>query len=295
MTDVKNWMRSLSDDTPLCAITIPGTHNSASRFVSASWITKCQHTDIPRQLDMGVRLLDIRMELKGNTFTVVHAIIDCRKKRFLFSEKITFADVLQDCLSFLDAHPTETLLVSIKEDDGHNGDVFFERFYKQFIHPNKDRWYLKNEFPPLGECRGKIVLLRRCGLGNCREQTDTGLDFSHWPDQGNRESSEPKICDLHNGKQTCTVQDRYAHYQKEKWEKCIVPAMQKAVADKNTACLHATSTAGGLLPFVSSRYINRRLLSYLNGNRRYYGWFMADFITQELCESIIACNDGITA
>ncbi len=290
MTDVKRWMSALPDETPLSQINIPGTHNSASRFVSASWITKCQHTDISRQLNMGVRLLDIRMELKNNTFVVVHAIIDCRKKRFPFSEKITCTDVLNDCLAFLDKNPSETILVSVKEDDGHNGDVFYEKFYEQFIDGHKDRWFLENRFPNLSECRGKIVLLRRCGLGNMQTDESQGLDFSHWPDQGNRESNEPKICDMHNGLTKAIVQDRYTHFQKEKWNDCIVPAMENAKPDANTAYLHATSTAGGLLPFVSSRYINRRLLPYLKENKKVHGWFMADFITQDICDTIIENN-----
>ena len=287
MTDVKKWMSALPDTTPISKINIPGTHDSASRFVSVSWITKCQHTDIPHQLNMGVRLLDIRMELKNDTFVAVHAIIDCRKKRFLFSEKITFTDVLNDCITFLDENPSETLLMSIKEDDGHNGDVFYEKFYKQFIALHKDRWFLQNRFPTLGECRGKIVLLRRCGLGIMQTDEEQGLDFSHWPDQGNRQSCEPKICDMQNGLTKTVIQDRYKHYMKEKWQHCIVPSMENAKPDANTAFLHATSTAGGLLPFVSSCYINRKLLQYLKSHQKTYGWFMADFITQDICRAII--------
>ena len=288
--DVKNWMADLPDATPLSTVNIPGTHDSASRFVMASWITKCQHTDIAKQLQSGVRLLDIRMELKNDTFVLVHAIIDCRKKRFIFSEKLTFADVLKDCLSFLNAHPSETLLVSIKEDDGHNGDVFYSRFYEQFIAPHKEKWFLANRFPTLGECRGKIVLLRRCGLGNMQTEDEHGIDLSHWPDQGGRESREPKTCDLQNGKNRLIIQDRYSFFMKEKWQQCIVPCLQNAKPDTDTAYLHATSTAGGLLPYVSSRYINRKFLTYLKENQRFYGWFMSDFITKELCERIIACN-----
>lgn len=290
MADAKNWMSSLPDSLAVSQINIPGTHNSATRFVSASWITKCQHADIPCQLNMGVRLLDIRMELKNDTFVLVHSVIDCRKKRFLFSEKITFADVMNNCLAFLNKNPTETILVSIKEDDGRNGDVFYESFHTQFIAPNKDRWFLENRFPTLGECRGKLVLLRRCSLGNMQTKEDQGLDFSHWPDQGNRESSEPKTCDMHNGLTKTIVQDRYAHFQKEKWNDCIVPAMENAKPDATTAYLHATSTAGGLLPFVSAKYINRRLLPYLKENKKVYGWFMADFITPQICEAIIEKN-----
>ncbi len=291
MADTKKWMSALPDQTNITKINIPGTHDSASRFVLASWITKCQHTDIPRQLNMGVRLLDIRMELKENTFVLVHAIIDCRKKRFIFSEKLTFGDVFTVCRDFLKENPSETILVSIKEDDGHNGDVFYEKFYNQFVANNKAAWFLENRFPTLGECRGKLVLLRRCGLGNMQTDDEHGIDLSHWPDQGSRESCEPKISDLHNGADKVIIQDRYSFFMKEKWFNCIVPALQNAQPDGHTAFLHATSTAGGLLPFASSGYINRKLVPYLNEDKKVHGWFMVDFITPKICETIIKQNN----
>ncbi len=290
MTDAKKWMSALSDQTNITQINIPGTHDSASRFVCASWITKCQGTSLQAQLCMGVRLLDIRMELKNDTLVLVHAIIDCRKNRFLFSEKLTFADVFTVCRAFLNENPSETILVSIKQDDGHNGDVFYEKFYNQFVANNKAAWFLENRFPTLGECRGKLVLLRRCGLGNMKTEEEHGIDLSHWPDQGSRESAEPKICDLHNGGSTVIIQDRYSFFMKEKWQKCIIPALENASPDTGTAYLHATSTAGGLLPFVSAKYINRRLLPYLQKNQKVHGWFMADFITPKICEAIIKNN-----
>ncbi len=288
--DVKIGLSALPDSVCITQLNIPGTHNSAARFVSASWITKCQHASVAQQLNMGVRLLDLRFEYKNNAFVLVHSVIDCRKKRLPLTEKITFADVWRDCTDFLDKHPQETLLLSIKEDDGRNGDVFFARFYEKHIAPCKERWFTENRFPTLGECRGKAVLLRRCGLGDFNGQGDTGLDLSRWPDQGNRESCEPKICDMGNNADTVIIQDRYSHLQKQKWQDCIVPALQKAAPDAHTAYLHATSTAGGLLPYVSSRYINRRLLSYLDENKRIYGWFMADFITPAICEAIYKAN-----
>lgn len=287
MADVKNWMFSLPDSVNLAQLSIPGTHNSATRFVSASWITKCQHTAIPRQLAMGVRLLDIRMELKGDTFVLVHSVIDCRKGRIPGSAKITFRDVLADCLHYLNMHKGETILLSIKEDDGHNGDVFFSRFYQQFIAPYMDRWFLENRFPSLGECRGKLVLLRRCGTGEFGKQEGTGIDLSRWPDQGNRKSHKTECCDLQNGGASMIIQDRYTHLPISKWSKVIVPALQTAQPDERTAFLHMTSTAGGLVPYLSAKYINRRLSAYLDKNKKLYGWFMADFITPALCEKII--------
>lgn len=283
-------MSALPDAVSISQLNIPGTHNSATRFVSASWITKCQNADISKQLNMGVRLLDIRMELKNGTFVLVHSVIDCRKKRLPFSEKITFADVLADCLSFLEKHPRETLLLSIKEDDGRNGDIFFARFHEQFIAPHKERWFLQNRFPTLGECRGKLVLLRRCGLGNFAQSPDTGLDLSHWPDQGSRKSHEARTCDMQNGQTKIIIQDRYSHLKKEKWKKVILPALQNADPSETTAYLHATSTAGGFIPFLSAKHINCRLLAFLQNNTKNYGWFMTDFITQELCEAITDHN-----
>ena len=48
-----DWMAELPDELPLNQIVIPGTHDSATQFVTMAFFGKCQSKSIPRQLESG--------------------------------------------------------------------------------------------------------------------------------------------------------------------------------------------------------------------------------------------------
>lgn len=49
------WMRILHDTLPICKISIPGSHDSGS--IKGGHMLKTQATDIPAQLQQGIRAL----------------------------------------------------------------------------------------------------------------------------------------------------------------------------------------------------------------------------------------------
>lgn len=54
-------MENISKDTKLSELSIPGTHDSATQYLSLSPIFQCQDTDIQTQLENVYRYLDIRL------------------------------------------------------------------------------------------------------------------------------------------------------------------------------------------------------------------------------------------
>ena len=62
------WMRILHDTLPICKISIPGSHDSGS--IKGGHMLKTQATDIPAQLQQGIRAFDIRLEKKDNKLGV---------------------------------------------------------------------------------------------------------------------------------------------------------------------------------------------------------------------------------
>lgn len=58
----------LPDDIYLSCVNLAGTHDSATAYVSFSKWAKCQLNPIDKQLETGVRLLDIRLCKKGENF-----------------------------------------------------------------------------------------------------------------------------------------------------------------------------------------------------------------------------------
>ena len=51
--DSADWMAALGDDLPLGEVVLPGTHDSATKYVQLAFFSKCQVKDIGAQLEAG--------------------------------------------------------------------------------------------------------------------------------------------------------------------------------------------------------------------------------------------------
>ena len=105
--DRSDWMSALEDQARLNTLTLPGTHDSGALHSLADISGKCQTLSIGEQLRVGVRFLDIRLQLVDNELKVVHSFVD---------QMTDFEDVLADMATFLRRNSSEFLIVSIKED-----------------------------------------------------------------------------------------------------------------------------------------------------------------------------------
>lgn len=196
-SDVANgsaWMQNVGNDKLLTQLAIPGTHDSATYLLQLPYV-QTQSLDFTAQLNSGVRFLDIRVGKTINNYWYMY------HGSFLLGDY----DILVDQLSrFLSANPTETVVVSIKEDNAlvtssiTNLQIF--NFYR-----NRDRqlrWFTENRVPKLGEVRGMAVFLRRFTVADW--ETPLGIDASRgWWD--NASFSIP----IRPTGQTLEVQDRY--------------------------------------------------------------------------------------
>ena len=185
--DYSQWMQTIPDAFPLSAISMPGTHNSHTYYKALPSV-KCQAVDIKTQLENGIRYLDIRAQ-------PTHATDPSKKHMYLvhgaFPISLTgpkyLAPILETCYRFLAAHPSETLLVSLKREGvGAATDEHFARILQDhYIGPNASKWYTDTKIPYLGAVRGKCVLLRRYETPS-PEATNLyavggGLDATAWP------------------------------------------------------------------------------------------------------------------
>lgn len=119
------------------------------------------------------------------TLVLKHSIARCKTSNSPFAGTLTLDDVLRDVSAFLDAHPTETVILCMKAENSKDDVAEIQKVLYETIDKDPERWYLKNEIPTLGEVRGKIVLATRfddklpVGFERC------GLYFG-WADQGDR-------------------------------------------------------------------------------------------------------------
>lgn len=295
--ETAKWMSLLPGETPMCLVNLPGTHDSSTQFIVLPILFSCQDKSIAGQLEIGVRFLDIRLELREGRFRAVHGIGSCKARRGPGAPPLFFEDIWAMCAAFLAANPTETIVMSVKMDAGDNGELFFTEFARQHIE-GENLWFLENRFPALGECRGKVVLLRRCSAGSAQGCTDlnTGINLSNWPEQGATDSAKALRCGIERldaapSGLEAVIQDRFRFPGKEKWEKAVKPALDAARPGAGTLCLHFLSTFGRIAgPKINARAVNRAFAAYPLEPRKSVGWIILDFPTRALSEKIIASN-----
>ncbi|KAI1146978.1 phosphatidylinositol-specific phospholipase C [Nemania diffusa] len=176
------WMREIHDEYPLTALSIPGTHNSPTCHVALPSV-RCQAVGIREQLENGVRFLDVRVNVSQDDtdLALVHSAFPIS----LTGNKY-FKGLVDVLYSFLDANPSETIIMSVKrEGTGRGTDQRLSKLLKQRFY-NEKRWYTEPRIPRLGEVRGRIILLRRHvnddSLNGEWGGRGWGLDGSVWPD-----------------------------------------------------------------------------------------------------------------
>ena len=146
------WMKSLHDTLPVCKVSIPGTHDSGT--VKGGPMLKTQSTNIPAQLQQGIRAFDIRLEKKNGKLGVFHS--------HAFQDIYWEDDVLPAFIGFLQAHPSEVLIVSLKKEGGESQD-YASLLSVSLSIPAHQRYFVMDFRPELTvwDCRGKILFLHR--------------------------------------------------------------------------------------------------------------------------------------
>lgn len=297
--DLTSWQAQLPDSLPISLMNIPGTHDSSTQFINLSPFSRCQNKSIREQLEMGIRFLDIRLFLNGSRFYAVHGAANCRTAKKHRSPLLSFNEIIKELKDFVNNHPMEAVVVLLNVGRGSNGDDFFNAFHEQFIEPDTVIWFLENRIPLLGECRGKLVLLRRCNLGKPGKPfTDqsTGINFTNMGQQGSTKDFRPLPCPFEQLSdkpwvQSAVIQDRYMFNPIAKWKKAVKHALDNAEPDNNTIYMHYLSTAGPpFVPYFNSKYINSKFRDYDLTNKKAYGWVIIDFPSEELIKKIAESN-----
>ena len=146
-------MKDIDNHTLLRNVSLPGSHDTMALYSIADLAGQCQTLSLEEQLNLGVRFLDIRLKEDRNSLKAVHGFID---------QKASFASINKTVTSFLEKHPSEFIIMSIKEEaKASNSDISFE---EALINSLDSDLYLKNQktVPTyVEEIRGKILILSR--------------------------------------------------------------------------------------------------------------------------------------
>ncbi|MCR5217652.1 phosphatidylinositol-specific phospholipase C [Treponema sp.] len=271
-----NWMSQISDSAQVSAISIPGTHDSGATYESVYGTAKCQSLSITDQLEAGVRYLDIRCRNYEDAFVIHHGSV---------YQHLNFDDVLTACQTFLSENPTETIIMSVKEEyDAYGNSKSFETVFLEYMDSYSDLFWTHSYIPSLGDVRGKIVLLRRFSASTW----PLGLNASSgWGDNTTSTISYSNC--------TLRIQDSYkVGSNSNKWSTITSLFNEALSGSSSTLYLNYTSGYKSFLGIPNIRYvsntINSNLSSYFADASGRYGTVIMDFATEDLAEAVYQTN-----
>ena len=209
--DGTNWMAGIDDDVFLSDLSIPGVHDAAcyqigqfnDTYAQTQWHYIGSGDDYVGYwngsddqttrglLDRGVRYFDLRIKTPATYDTLIlgHTVEDAKLRRdgLLFLDKtydLTFIKVWNWIVTFLQEHPTETIIIyPADEDFTSNAAAKTAKRVYQFLKgkaeaPDSIIWS-GDHVPTLGEVRGKIVVHSNLGGTNWENYRIEGTD-KYW-------------------------------------------------------------------------------------------------------------------
>ena len=271
-----SWMSSISDEASIATLSIPGTHDSGALKETISGTAKSQNLSIAEQLNAGVRYLDIRCRHINNRFAIHHGVV---------YQNLNFDDVLNACFNFLNSHPKEAIIMSLKEEYiPSNNTRTFAQTFDAYVKQNASKWSLSNNVPLLGSIRGQIKLVRRFAAASPK-----GIDATAWADNATFE--------INNGAANLKVQDYY-HVSdvNTKWQK-IETLLNEAKNDSSgklylNYCSGYKSYFFGIPSITTvSNAINPKVTTFFSNNTHgRFGIIPLDFIDANRSQLIVNTN-----
>ena len=267
--DKKIWMKDLGDSTIITDMSIPGTHDSGATRSIFDVAGKCQDMSIVNQLNIGVRFLDIRLQLVKDELRIVHSFVD---------QKLLFNKVLKDISEFVKENNSEFIIISIKEDaDSKKSKVtFYDKVIEEFS--KYDNISFDDTLPTtLGEARGKIYILNRF------TSNDIGIKAYHgWED-----STSFHLNSLY-------VQDNYCLDNVDIKKQDILNTFDYSLtANKlvlNFTSCYLENSFPPTYAATPAKDINKWLIEEINKKDKKLGIVIVDFITEELASAIYMVN-----
>ena len=178
----ETWMANLADNVYLSQISMPGTHD-AGAYKAGSGLNAASQTqtlDIESQLNVGIRVLDFRPAYNGTDFDVAHGIVTL--------EGVTFDGILKNAVTWLANHPTEFVIVQLKNESSTTKPLLAsEKYFAQWQKKIREKLaginadYTIEDFNPsmtMREIRGKLLFMSRDDY----EGGWFGCKISGWPD-----------------------------------------------------------------------------------------------------------------
>lgn len=236
------WMACQNDSLYVSQLSIPGTHDSGALWaddgiqcIAAYQFTRAQTKNTFDQLNAGIRFLDIRFGSESWTTNPRLRVYHGPCGMHIYADRAGpipsgWYSLMTDVTYFLALHPTETVILSVSDEDKSHPYAFEQLMSELVARTSSSLWWRNNWIPKLGEARGKIVLVRRFAHNHL---DIVGMDASvGWPD--NTTGSFRNF----------VVEDQYKGNS-------LTPEAKRTVVTNALNSAHARQAAGDINMFVT--------------------------------------------
>ena len=190
-TPATDWLGMVKDETKVCKLTIPGTHDTMTgmgfyqpglKFVF-NMTAISQVSTLDEQIQSGLRFFDIRPVVSTDTIAKKKIL---RLTHGISELDIAFEWTIDQLQSYLKAHPTEFFIVKLQFDNGFEDQKDLYSLLSEVLHLSKYQGLFIDNWRPditVGEMRGKILLLSRYDLRPLNILYDYPIVYCDWPDE----------------------------------------------------------------------------------------------------------------
>ena len=194
-TPATDWLGMVRDETKVCKLSIPGTHDSGTGMgfyqPTLNYIFNItaisQLSTLEEQMACGVRFFDLRPVVSIDTLAK-----DPKEKKILrlahgISEiSVTFEETIDQMQHYLKAHPTEFLIAKLQADNGLENQSNWTVLLKKVLEKQKYQGLFVDNWRPditVGEMRGKILWISHFDLRPLNAAVNYPAIYGEWPDE----------------------------------------------------------------------------------------------------------------
>jgi len=253
-TPATDWLSMVRDETKVCKLTIPGTHDTMTGMGFYQPVLKyifnttaiSQVSTLEEQMNSGLRFFDIRPVVSTDTIAKKKIL---RLTHGISELDITFEWTIDQLQSYLKAHPSEFFIVKLQFDNGFEDQKDLYTLLSNVLHMSKYQGLFVDNWRPditVGEMRSKILLLSRYDLRPFNAAFHYPIVYCDWPDEDPdiEEDINPEAqrnCGMYNMTDTTLTAKLYKQdYYKTTTEKRM-RNKQKTVIDMMHTAREATA------------------------------------------------------
>ena len=257
-TPITNWLSMVKDDTKVCKLSIPGTHDTMTGMGFYQPVLKyvfnttaiSQVSTLEEQMACGLRFFDIRPVVSIDTLATDPAEKQILRLSHGISEiDVTFEETIDQLQRYLKDHPSEFFIAKLQADNGMENQNNWTVLLNKILSKQKYQGLFVENWRPditVGEMRGKILWLSRFDLRPLNELFHFPIVYCDWPDEDpdideNLNPIAQRNCAMYNMNDTTMRATLYKQdYYKTTTEKRM-QNKQKTVIDMMHSAREATA------------------------------------------------------